>query len=170
MLAAVEQRKLVVWRKGEVEPKEGQPSLFAVYTMCRAAAAALARGEEEEEDEEGAESNGNLKRALVGREEDEDRADSHRRPENAKEAGDEVGTQSSEDKLGEGEDQGEGLTKAAPMSRKSTATSIMMVRETLAVREAMSSSSETRTGAVVHRRTTAYRQVLHDMCMPDNEV
>jgi len=183
VLAAVEERGLVVLRKVEVEPKEGQPSLFAVYTMCQAAAAVvLARGEEEKEGKEEENEGGKkeeqgkyrvdetLERGSVGREEDEDRANNHRQPNKAKEAGDEVGQQSNEDKCGEGEEQGPGLTKAAPMFRKSTATSIMMVRETLAVREAMSSSSETRTGAIVHRRTTAYRQVLHHMCMPDNEV
>jgi len=168
VLAAVAKRGLVVLRKVEVEPKEGQPSLFAVYTMCHAAAAALVGEEEEGEREEGVELQGIVKKASVGTEEDDDQADGQRQHEKAKETGDGVGKQSKEEKFGEGKEQEERMAKIATTSHKFKTTPMILVRETLAVREAMSLSSETRTGNV-HRRTAAYRQVLHDMCMPDNE-
>ena len=48
-----------------------------------------------------------------------------------------------------------------------------LLRETLAVREATATTSSTMGNGVetvLHRRTAAYRRLLHDLCMPDNEV
>jgi hypothetical protein len=140
VLASVEERGLVVLRKVEVQPKEGQPSLFAVYTMCHAGTAAALLGEKGEVEKEGFEEVSTWEGSRTGGER-RNQEQIHRL---------EIATSS--------------------RNPKPLASSIIMVRETLAVREAMPSSSETKTGTIVHRRTTAYRQVLHDMCMPDNEV
>jgi len=138
VLASVEENGLVVLRKMEVLPKEGQPSLFAVYTMCQAGMAAAFSGEKGE-------------------------------TENEKGGIEEVPSYDGSGTGGEKRDQ-EKIHRLTNSSRKPTASSNIRVRETLAVREAMPTSSEMKTGIMVHRRTTAYRQVLHDMCMPDNEV
>lgn len=60
--------------------------------------------------------------------------------------------------------------KHVSRQREHATRSSIKIRERLPVRKAMPSTLQSNPKASTNRRTYAYRRVLHDMCMPDNEI
>lgn len=182
VLRAAAAEDLTVLRKVEVEPKEGQPNLFAVYTMCHANVSPMAieKKRRGQDGKDGSVERGeSMTHRLKGRELDEENGNGAMLS-TGHECGfdmvaSEPGMEGQRVKILGGVETGSvGLEgdarKHVSRQREHATRPSIKIRERLPVRKAMPSTLQSNPKASINRRTYAYRRVLHDMCMPDNEI